>query len=50
MFFEDAQFEAEMYNIDPSLTCKCDDVHICQQCIEDESGQAHADDSMNPYE
>ena len=33
--FEDAQFEAAMYNIDPSLTCRCDEVHVCQQCIED---------------
>lgn len=23
---------AILYNIDPSLTCSCDDVHVCQQC------------------
>ena len=44
MDFEEAQFMAEMYNISPELTCQCDEVHICQQCMEEES----EDDSVNP--
>jgi hypothetical protein len=35
MDFEEAQFMAAMYNISPELTCQCDEVHICQQCMED---------------
>ena len=23
---------AILYNIDPSLTCSCDELHLCQQC------------------
>ena len=33
--FEDAQFMAAMYNISPELTCQCDEVHTCQQCIKE---------------
>jgi len=29
----------DLYNIDPSLTCTCDEVHICQQCLEDDDTQ-----------
>ncbi len=43
MDFEEAQFMAAMYNISPELTCQCDEVHICQQCMEGES----EDDSVN---
>ena len=25
---------AMLYNIDPSLTCSCDEIHICQQCAQ----------------
>ncbi len=32
MFFEEAQFMAELYKISPELTCTCDEVHTCQQC------------------
>lgn len=35
MFFEDAQDMAALYAISPELTCQCDEVHICQQCMED---------------
>ena len=37
MDFEEAQFMAAMINISPELTCQCDEVHICQQCMEEES-------------
>ena len=33
--FEDAQDMAMLYSISPELTCQCDEVHTCQQCIED---------------
>lgn len=36
MFFEDAQFMSDLYDINPELTCQCDEVHICQQCAEEE--------------
>ena len=32
--FEEAKDMAILYSIDPSLTCQCDDVHTCQQCVE----------------
>lgn len=35
MTFEEAQDMAALYNISPELTCQCDEVHICQQCMED---------------
>ena len=35
MNFEEAQDMAALYNISPELTCQCDEVHICQQCMED---------------
>jgi len=50
MTFEEAQDMAALYNISPELTCQCDEVHICQQCMEDESDQAQADDLLYPYE
>jgi len=37
MFFEEAQDMMDLYSIDPSLTCTCDEFHICQQCTEEVS-------------
>ena len=34
MTFEEAKDKAMLYSIDPSLTCSCDEVHVCQQCVE----------------
>jgi hypothetical protein len=25
---------AMLHSIDPALTCQCDEVHMCQQCVE----------------
>ena len=36
MFFEDAQDAWELYKIAPELTCTCDEVHTCQQCMEED--------------
>lgn len=36
MMFEEAEFMYRLYNINPELTCTCDDIHICQQCMEGE--------------
>ena len=33
--FEDMMDMAMLYSISPELTCQCDEVHTCQQCIED---------------
>ena len=35
MTFEEAKDMAMLYSIDPSLTCSCDEVHVCQQCSEE---------------
>ena len=35
MTFEEAKDMAMLYSIDPSLTCSCDEVHECQQCVEE---------------
>lgn len=35
MNFEDAEDMANLYNISPSLTCTCDEFHLCQQCHEE---------------
>ena len=47
MTFEEASDMYVMYNIDPQLTCQCDDFHICQQCLEEETNErnisAHED-------
>jgi len=32
--FEDMMDMAILYSISPELTCQCDEVHTCQQCIE----------------
>ncbi len=36
MMFEDAEFMYELYKINPELTCTCDELHICQQCMMEE--------------
>jgi len=36
MTFEEAKAMYELYCINPELTCTCDDLHICQQCMEEE--------------
>jgi hypothetical protein len=33
MMFKDARDMADLYRIDPSLTCTCDEIHECQQCF-----------------
>ena len=33
MMFEEAEFMAMLYSINPELTCQCDEVHTCQQCM-----------------
>ena len=35
MTFEEAKAMYELYCINPELTCTCDDLHICQQCMEE---------------
>jgi hypothetical protein len=35
MTFEEASDMYAMYSISPELTCQCDDVHMCQQCYEE---------------
>jgi len=34
MTFEEAKAMYELYCINPDLTCSCDEVHECQQCLE----------------
>ena len=34
MMYDEAEFMYKLYQINPELTCTCDDIHICQQCIE----------------
>ena len=34
MTFEETKDMYQLYCIDPSLTCACDEVHECQQCVE----------------
>ena len=34
MTYEEAKDKAMLYSIDSSLTCTCDEVHECQQCVE----------------
>jgi len=36
MLFEEAEDMYMMYCISPELTCGCDEVHICQQCMEED--------------
>ena len=33
MTFEEAQDMYMLYTISPELSCTCDEVHICQQCM-----------------
>jgi hypothetical protein len=34
MTAEETQDMHELYSISPALTCECDEVHVCQQCYE----------------
>jgi hypothetical protein len=47
MTFEEASDMYAMYSISPQLTCQCDDIHMCQQCFEEEAHErnvsAHED-------
>ena len=43
MMFEEAKAMYELYCIDPNLTCTCDDLHICQQCLEEDESLHQAD-------
>ncbi len=35
MTYEEAKAMFELYQINPELTCMCDEIHICQQCYEE---------------
>ena len=52
MYFEDAEDMDMLYNIDPQLTCKCDEFHTCQQCHEEmkEEMMTEADYYNSPEE
>jgi len=41
MLYEDAMDMFMLYSISPELTCSCDEVHICQQCYEDEKDRTN---------
>jgi len=43
MMFEESKAMYELYCIDPNLTCTCDDLHICQQCMEEDKSLHQAD-------
>ena len=36
MFFEEAQYMSDLHSISPELSCTCDEVHTCQQCMIEE--------------
>ena len=36
MMYDEAEFMYKLYKINPELTCTCDDLHTCQQCMEEE--------------
>lgn len=40
MTFEEASDMFAMYSISPQLTCQCDELHMCQQCYEDEKNES----------
>ena len=49
MTFEDAQDMWDLYQISPELTCTCDELHTCQQCLEDiTEGDYHNTPEENP--
>jgi hypothetical protein len=49
MTFEDAQDMWNLYQISPELTCTCDELHTCQQCMEDiTEGDYHNTPEENP--
>lgn len=37
--FEDDLDNWRLFNIDPELTCTCDEFHVCQQCMEDDCNE-----------
>jgi hypothetical protein len=37
MMFDEAEFMYKLYKINPELTCTCDELHICQQCMEEDN-------------
>ena len=51
MTFEEAQDMSMLYSISPELTCTCDEVHICQQCMEEMTeGDYHDTPEEHPEE
>jgi hypothetical protein len=46
MDFEEAQDMYYLYMIDPQMTCTCDEVHTCQQCMEDNDQHDDYDDDL----
>ena len=34
MTYKEAKDMAMLYSISPELTCFCDELHVCQQCME----------------
>lgn len=49
MDFEETLDMAMLYSISPELTCTCDEVHICQQCmIEDDSNDKTRQSEYKP--
>ncbi len=49
MTYEETKAMYQLYCIDPSLTCACDEVHICQQCEEGHPGNNLLDDPEAMY-
>jgi len=47
MLYEDAMDMFMLYSISPELTCSCDEVHICQQCYEDEKDRTNNSGNQN---
>ena len=47
MNFEDALDAWDLYNINPELTCTCDQFHMCQQCHEEEKQENNTKEQKN---
>lgn len=47
MTFEEASDMYMLYSISPELTCTCDEHHVCQQCLEEDS-KLNAYESQSP--
>jgi len=43
MDFEETQDMYYLYMIDPQMTCTCDEVHTCQQCMLELEDNQHDD-------